>query len=335
MPCLHGLKTTLWVVFFCATQAYAGEMHSALPTHFPGTTLELQDGDVILNDGLGLVSALNREFGYPTGPYTHVSIYVEFPGEGGKVVGYTDDGVKISPPERILAQNFRLALVRPLARPAAGALASAFKQLSKQSLQFDYDMRRSEAGGNSTYCVDFVAQLFQLTDPLAGDLFPQNLRPSDFWSDWVQTHLGLDLSPIVSPNAFMHNPRFQALAEYESENPRMQVNNWIRQTVMQKLKAFIRNDQLDVAPPKLGSTLALFAAKKGLMDGVVLAKMPESRQRVFITVYEFMITVEERVKRTMRLNDDQDWHEESVSELTAAVSEALRDDFFVAEQRQR
>lgn len=336
MSCLDWVKTTLLVVFFYCTHSYAGEVHSELHPNFPSTAIELQDGDVILNDGLGFISSFNKEFGYPIGPYTHVSVYIEFSGEDPIIVGYTDEGIQISSPGNVLHRNFRLALLRPIAKPPAGALASAFKQLSKQSLKFDYDMKLSKMNGNSTYCVDFVAQLFKLTDPLADGILSQSIeRPSDFWSDWAQKHLGLDLSQIISPNALMLNPHFQLMAQYESEDMRAQVNKWIRESIMQKIKAFIRNDHLDIAPPNLGSRLALYAAKKGVLDDVALAKMPESRQKIFITVYEFMTTVESRVKRTMLLNDAHDWNEESVRVLTGEVSDALRDDFFIPEQAQR
>ena len=336
MSCLDWVKTTLLVVFFYCTHSYAGEVHSELHPNFPSTAIELQDGDVILNDGLGFISSFNKEFGYPIGPYTHVSVYIEFPGEDPIIVGYTDEGIQISSPGNVLHRNFRLALLRPIAKPPAGALASAFKQLSKQPLKFDYDMKRSKMDGKSTYCVDFVAQLFKLTDPLADDILSQSIeRPSDFWSDWAQKHLGLDLSQIISPNALILNPNFQLIAQYESEDMKAHVDKWIRESIMQKIKAFIRNDHLDIAPPNLGSRLALFAAKKGVIDDVVLAKMPESRQKIFITIYEFMTTVESHVKRTMRLNDAKDWNEKSVRVLTGEVADALHDNFFIPEQLPR
>ncbi len=330
MPGRHWIKALLLGAFFYCASAWAEEAQPNVPHPFPGTATILQDGDIILNDGLNIVSSFNRQFGYPLGLYTHASIYIELPKEGGRIIGFNDAGIQVSKPEAMLGRNFRLALLRPRVKPPAGALAAAFQALSGHPLKFDYDMKWPSADSNTTYCAGFISQLFRLAGLAEIDPFPQPApRAQDYWDGWAQQHLGLQLDRINSPNTPLLNPNFQVLAEYQEANPRLRHRFWINDATMRRMMDYIRTDQRDVAPPKLGSRLALAAAKAGLVDGVGFIDMPGPRQRVFIAIYEFMLRVEARVKRSMILNEDQTWDEPSIRALTVAVADAYRDEFFV------
>ena len=319
------------VAFFYGPWALADQPGVELRPVFPGTSIALEDGDVILNEALGVVSGFSRRFGYPNGPYTHAMVFIERPNMGARVVGYDDQGIRVSKSQLILEGNYRLALLRPVVKPKPGALVSAYWELKQRSMKFDYDMVWPAVDSDRTYCVGFVSQLFRLAEPAAVDWFPEPAqRPKDFWSVWAMQKLGFDLSRIVSPNALLSNPHFRLLAEYVAEDDEtLLVDKWLRETVLEKVEEFIRDDKLDIAPPNLGSRLALSAISAGMVDGINFANMPAIRQEKFIAVYEFMVRVEERVKRTMRLNDAQTWDETAVKSLTGAVADVLRDKFFV------
>ena len=326
------LKATVCVAFFYGICAWANQPGAESRPVFPGTSIVLEDGDVILNDGLGIVSSFNRRFGYPAGPYSHATVFIERPNVGWRVVGYDDEGIKVSKPQLVLERNYRLALLRPVVKPPSGALVLAYQELKRRPLKFDYDMAWPTVDSNQTYCVGFISQLFRLAEPSASDWFPQpQKRPNDFWSDWAMQKLGLDISRIASPNSLLTNPHFRLLAEYVVEDDKMLlVEKWVRDTVLEKVEEFLRDDRLDIAPPKPGSRLTLSVAATGMIDGIAFARMPVVRQEKFISVYEFMVRVEERVNRTIRLNEEHAWDEDAVKSLTNSVANAFRDEFFVS-----
>ena len=173
VPGRHWIKALLLGAFFYCASAWAEEAQPNGPHPFPGTATTLQDGDIILNDSLNIVSSFNRQFGYPLGLYTHASIYIELPKEGGRIIGFNDAGIQVSKPDAMLRRNFRLALLRPRVKPPAGALAVAFQALSGRPLKFDYDMKWPSADSNTSYCAGFISQLYRLAGLAEIDPFPQ------------------------------------------------------------------------------------------------------------------------------------------------------------------
>lgn len=327
----YCLKTAVLLAFFFGSVAWAAGQGIESAPVFPGTSIILEDGDVILNDGLGIISTFNKKFGHPEGPYTHASVFVVLPKAGGRVIGYNDEGIHISKPQGMFSRNYRLALLRPATKPPAGALADAYQALTQRPLKFDYNMAWPSIDSSQTYCVGFISQLFQIASPAMKDFFlPPKERPHDFWSEWTKQNLDFNLSQIASPNIFLSNPNFRLIAEYQSDDRGDLVNNWIRRVLIDKIEIFIRDARLDIAPPKLGSRLALFAARAGIIDGITFAQMPDSFQDKFISIYEFMVSVELRTKRTMRLNDDHTWDEKAISALTGEVADSFRNEFFIS-----
>lgn len=327
---MHWMKAALLGAFFYCVFGWAGDVPGNTPVVFPGTTIALQDGDIILNDGANTISMFNRQFGYPAGLYTHASVYIELPKEGGKIVGFNDEGIQVSEPAAVLKRNFRLALLRPKNSPAAGALARAFKTLSSRPLKFDYNMQWPSLDSSASYCAGFISQLYRLAGLTESDPFPEpEARPEGFWDAWAEQHLAMRLNQIKSPNAPLFNPHFNLLSEYQEDNPRLRQRLWINEATLSRMMDYIRLEGRRVAPPKLGSRLILAVARAGLVDGVGFVDMPEPRQKVFISVYEFMLRVEGRVTRTMILNEDQTWDQAAIRALTVAVADAYRDEFFL------
>lgn len=302
------------------------------PTYvFPDTAIALQDGDIVLTDTPKLSSTLIRQLGNPTGPYSHAAVFIEFPDGTAKMVGYTDHGIKEIDPTKYLSEKGRLALVRPLAQPNTGSLADAYTQLAKRPLVFDFDMRWPSVESNKTYCAGFISQLFRMSGAPENDPYK---KPTDyqrpFWDDWALQQLGLNLSPIVSPNAVLKDAHFKLLSEYQTQNQAQNIEHWIAETTFQTLMHYIEQDQLSIAPIKLGSRLALQLSKMGLMEEMDLLNMPEQRLKVFIPLWEYSEMVKARVNRLIFINEDQNWDETSVRALTKSVADYYRDNYFVS-----
>jgi hypothetical protein len=239
-------------------------------------------------------------------------------------------GAIVFPPENILSPSGYLGLLRPTVKPPVGALATAFEQLAERPLAFDLDMVWPDIDSHRTYCVGFISQLFRLAGLQDSDPYPRpDESARDPSIDWAQKHLGFALNRIVSPNAILSNPHYKLLAQYEAIRPIRRVKHWITETTLRKMANYVRDDHLAVAPPKLGSRLGLAAIKLGLVEDPLLFNIPEGRAKIFATVHDFASRVEQRVNRYMQLHDDQVWDEGSVRELTQAVADYYRDDFFV------
>lgn len=298
---------------------------------FPDSAIALQDGDIVLTDTPKLSSTLIRQLGNPTGPYSHAAVFIEFPDGTAKLVGYTDHGIKEIDPTQYLSNNARSALMRPVSQPAKGALADAFAELSKRPLVFDFDMRWPSVESNKTYCAGFISQLFRMSGPPENDPYKKPMGyQKAFWDDWALQQLGLSLSHIVSPNAVLTDAHFKLLSEYQTQNQAQNIEHWIAETTFQTLMHYIEQDQLSIAPIKLGSRLALQLSKMGLMEEMDLLNMPEQRLKVFIPLWEYSEMVKARVNRLIFINEDQNWDETSVRALTKSVADYYRDNYFVS-----
>ena len=320
-------------IFFC-NAAWAESPAQNQVYLFPDRAISLQDGDIILTDTPKLSSALIRQLGNPTGKYSHASVFIEFPDGTGKLVSFSDHGVIEIDPAKYLSNNDRLALIRPVATPTKGALADAFAQLSARPLVFDFDMRWPSIESNKTYCAGFISQLFRMSELPETDPYKKPIEfKQAFWDDWALQHLGLSLSHIVSPNAVLANTHFKLLSEYQAKDKQKNVNHWIAETTFHTIMHYIEQDQLAIAPIKLGSGLALSLSKIGLIEGMDLLNMPEDRLKVFVPLWEYSKIVETRVNHLIYIHEDQQWDETSIRALTKSVADYYRDNYFVSQHR--
>ncbi len=331
MAFLRFLVAAVSAAIFLCNTAQAESPAQNLVYFFPDTAVALQDGDIVLTDTPKLSSTLIRQLGNPTGPYSHAAVFIEFHDGTAKLVGYTDHGIKEIDPSKYLSDKGRLALVRPLVKPPQNALAKAYLQLAKRPLVFDFDMRWPSLDSNKTYCAGFISQLFRMSGPPESDPYKNPIDYKQaFWDDWALHQLGLSLSNIVSPNAVLTDAHFKLLGEYQTQDKQQNIDHWIVETTFQTLMHYIEQDQLTIAPIKLGSRLALQLSKMGLMEDMDLLNMPEQRLKVFIPMWEYSEMVKARVNRLIFINEDQDWDEKSVRALTKSVADYYRDNYFVS-----
>lgn len=296
---------------------------------FPGSNIALQDGDIILSNSGGLFSALNRQYGFPRGPYSHASVYIEDSKTGGVLIDFSGNGlIELSPDLRAQLSD-ELALIRPRIAPPAGALSAALKQLKSRPLQFDYDMRWPNVGSNATYCAGVVSQLYRLAG--MPDPFPPGNADEargGFMSRWATEQLGLDLNDIVSPNRILSLEDFVLLAEYKPTDLAPSLPRIITMAAVQKVNDYLEKDGLSLQPPRPGSRFILSLANAGLLDGLPLSQIPENRRGTFITLNEFVEKVRMRTSRYLRHHDEIARNEQAVVALTQAVADQYRDIFF-------
>lgn len=312
--------------------AFAGANVLKQPGHFvfPGSDVVLQDGDIILTNSGGLFSALNKQYGFPRGPYSHASVYIEGSESGGVLVDFSTDGLIERSPDLGARRSVELALIRPKAAPSAGALAAALKQLKSRPLRFDYDMRWPDVGSNSTYCAGLISQLYRLAG--MPDPFPPgnvNEIRRDFMAQWASKHLELDLAQIVSPNQVLAREGFELLAEYKPGDITAALPRIITAAVVQKVDDYLGKDGLGLQAPKSGSRFILGLVNSGVLDGVVLAHLPEKRREAFFALNEYVQKVRMRVERYIRIHDGTAWNEQDVVEVTRAVADQYRDIYFI------
>lgn len=323
------LWATLLVAFFHGAPSWASDVAQPAPVLFPGTSLALEEGDIILSDGVDMIPSFNREFGHPKGPYSHASVYIVFPDKEGQIVDFDNRGIRVHAPAGFMRRSFKLAILRPNQKPAPGALARAFRVLSQRNLRFDFNMAWPDRDSSQSYCAGFVSQLFRLADLSHMDPFPQQeARPLEFWGDWALQHLGMDLRQAISPNAILSNAHFRLLAEYDNPSPSLKKKFWLTDVTLRKIMHYLRHEQLEIAPPSLGSRLVFAATDAGWMEGNTFTQMPSQRGKVYVTVFEFVEKVKARVERTLFLHEDKAWSEDDVRALTEAVADAYRNDFF-------
>ncbi len=326
---LRQFWATLLVAFLLGTTACIHSAQAA-PVLFPDSSITLEDGDIILSDGVDILPSFNREFGYPKGPYSHASVYIELPEKGGQIVDFNDSGMHISDPERFMSRSFKLAILRPIHKPAPGALARAFEALSERNMVFDFDMVWPSNDSRLTYCAGFVSQLFRLSGLPGMDPFPrQEAYRMEFWNDWAQQHLGMDLSHAISPNAILSNAHFRLLAEYDNPSQALKKKFWLTDSTLRKVMHYLRNEQMEIAPPSLGSRLVFAATDAGWIKRNTFTQMPVKRRTAYITIYEFTEKVKARVERTLLLNEEKSWDEDDVRTLTESVADAYRNGFFM------
>lgn len=296
---------------------------------FPGSNIGLQNGDIILSNSGGLFSALNRQYGFPRGPYSHASVYIEDSKTGGVLVDFSGNGLIELSPDLSAQLSDELALIRPRIAPPAGALSAALRQLKSRPLQFDYDMRWPDVGSDATYCAGVVSQLYRLAG--MPDPFPPgnaNEARGGFMSHWATERLGLDLNGIVSPNRILSLGDFELLAEYKPADLAASLPRIITMTAVQKVNDYMEKDGLSLQPPKPGSRFILSLANTGLLDGLPLSQIPEKRRGTFITLNEFVEKVRMRTSRYLRHHDEIARNEQAVVEVTQAVADQYRDIYF-------
>jgi hypothetical protein len=334
MAFLRFLMAAITAAIFLCNTAWADSPAKNQGYLFPDTAIALQDGDIILTDTPKLSSALIREFSSPIGKYSHATVYIDFPDGTGKLVSFSDHGIKVIDPDKYLSGNDRLALMRPLAKPPKGALAAAFEQLSARPLLFDFDMKWPSIESNKTYCAGFISQLFRMSGLAESDPFQKSIgRKQAFWEDWALQHLGLSLSHIVAPNVVLSDAHFKLLSEYQAKDRQQDINYWISETTFHTIMQYIQHDQLEISTPKLGSGLALKLSKIGLIEGMDLLNMPEERLKVFVPLWEYSKIVETRVNHLIYIHEDQQWDETSIRALTKSVADYYRDNYFVSQHR--
>lgn len=310
-------------------QALAEEQGSHQKVNYFGNSqIELRDGDIILTNSPSAINSLLSVFGFPYGRYTHAFIYIESPSFDGKFIGFNRSGISITDPnERRYGVEY--AHLRPTYQPAQGSLVNAFLSLKQRPLKFDFELRWPSLNSDMTYCAGFISQMYRLAsmpDPFP----PASQAYESFWGQWFQEHLEIDLSHAVSPNAILYVKDFELLSEQRSDNAITVKNMIIYSSIVERFKTYIEKDNMEFLPPKLGSKLLLQATSMGMLDGFLLSELPEKFRETFMPIYDYMERVRTRVNRTIYLNEDKNWDEQSIRELTYAAADAYRDNFFIA-----
>lgn len=327
---IHTWATCLVALFFLGSAlADSGVPVPTEPTRFPGSNIALQDGDIILNTTYSILGALNSQYGFPRGRYSHVLVYVKGANTPGTLVNYTDDGLELKPASKLVLSN-ELALVRPKKAPPPDALLAALKQLEARTLHFDYDMRWRDLGSDATYCAGFVSQLYRLAG--MPDPYPPN-SPDEvsrgYMERWAAENLGFDITQTVSPNKVLTVKDYQLVAVYTPANIEGSIPRIVARTVTRKVQGYIEEDHMQQLPPRAGSRFLIGLTGLGMMDKNILARMPEKRKQPLAQLLEFFSAVEARVERYVSLHDDVDWKEGNIEELAAVVSDQYRDRFFI------
>lgn len=298
------------------------------PDLFPGSSIVLQDGDIILNTSSSILGALNSQYGFPRGRYAHAMVYVKGSNSAGVLLNYSDDGLEVQLDLKLTLSN-ELALVRPKKAPLPNVLLSAMKQLSSRELYFDYDMRWPPIESNTTYCAGFISQLFRLAG--MPDPFPPNSQDEvseGFMERWAIENLGFDIKQTVSPNKVLSLQDYELVAEYKPDDITGSPSRIVAGAVTQKIQRYIESEGMQQKPPSAGSRFLIGMANMGMMDRNILAQMPEKRRKPLAHLFEFFSLVEARVKRHIRLHDDVTWKEREIDEITQIVADQYRDRFF-------
>ena len=295
---------------------------------FPGSSIILQDGDIILNTPSSILGALNSQYGFPRGRYAHAMVYVKGSNSAGVLLNYSDEGLEVRQDIKLTLSN-ELALVRPKKAPLPNALLSAMKQLGSKNLSFDYDMRWPPIDSNTTYCAGFISQLFRLAD--MPDPFPPNSQDQvseNFMGQWAIENLGLDLKQTVSPNKILSLTDYELVAVYKPDDITGSRSRIVAGAVARKIQRYIENEGMQQKPPSIGSQFLIGMTNMGMMDRSILARMPEKRRKPLVHLLEFFSLVEARVKRHVYLHNDVTWKEQEIEEITQMVADQYRDRFF-------
>ncbi|QQR68220.1 MAG: hypothetical protein IPI58_04990 [Alphaproteobacteria bacterium] len=303
---------------------------NAPPVFFPGTNMALEDGDIILSSTLNSIDVLNRVFGYPSGPYTHATLFLNLPDKGPQLLSFQASGLLYVDPAAYMARAYKMALVRLRPGSDSKRIRDAFTEVSRRKLEFDFDMRWPAIDSPKTYCVGLISQIFRVAD--LPDPFPfRAARPNDFWSRWGHQTLNLDLAQIVSPNAVLAEKTFEVVATYQ--NPAINATGYeaMQNAVVNRIEHYLDVEKRNFAAPSLGDLLVLRIAKLGLVENApILSRLPPEKQRIFVVFNDFMESVTRKTFRTMARDEEAVWSEKDVTDLTESIADAYRDRYFVS-----
>ena len=329
-------KAAVMAAFLFSVFAVAGAAHAQNPAAvtFPGSTVRLRDGDIILDTAPDVSNFLISDLGQPAGKYAHANVYVVIPGKGGRLVSFDNEGIHITGLRKVFKDDYYLALVRPRHPPPPGRLAAALATLQHRPLTFDYALRWPGIDSNQTYCAGFVSQMYRLAG--LSDPFPHSFTGrKEAGDNWLAKHLGIDPSKSVSPSAALFVPRFKLVAQYRNPSKQIADKAAISAALAGKIKDYLTGRHLTPVTPGLGDKLVLMLVNTGLFDASDIpldALRPRQRQAV-LAVVKFTFMVESRVERTLYLNDDEDWSKKNIAALTDRVADAYRGSYFVTEAR--
>jgi len=323
------LVSLIFMAFFAGSRVNAAGGEGLF---FPGGNIVLRDGDILLTYVPSLLNSCNRMFAKPEGKYAHALLYIEFPGKGGRLVDFSADGLTADEVKDHLVKLRAVALVRARVLPEKGKLAAAFEDMKRRydagKLKFDFSLRWTDNEDGRYYCTEFISHLFRqsgLSDPFPLWKFPVD----DFWVRWYSEHLDIDYRRIVSPNAPLYLPDFELVAEYQNKDPAAERNELILDAIFARIGHYLREDEMEIRGPSLGSRFIVNLAGLGLFGGPLVRGLPRKSRTVFIILKEYVLTVASRVERTISLHKDEDWTAEDISALTRCISDAMRDRYFI------
>lgn len=328
-------KAAVMAAFLFCVFAVAGAARAQNPAvTFPGSTVRLKDGDIILDTAPDLSNFLISDLGRPAGKYAHANVYVVIPGKGGRLVSFDNEGVHITGVRKVFEDDYYLALVRPRHPPPPGRLAAALAILQRRPPAFDYALRWPRLDSDKTYCAGFVSQMYRLSG--LPDPFPRSFTGRKEAGDaWLADHLGIDPSKSVSPNAPLFLPQFKLVAQYQNPAKGIADEAAISAAIAGRIKDYLVKRHLTPVTPGLGDKLVLMLVNTGLFDAsdIPLDALRPRQRRAVLAVVKFTFMVQSRVARTLYLNDDEDWSEKKIAALTDRVADAYRNSYFVKEAR--
>lgn len=322
------------LIFFALVAGPAARAEKPAAMTFPGSTVRLQDGDIILDTAPDVSNFLISDLGQPSGKYAHANVYVIIPGEGGRLVSFDDKGVHITGVRKALEGDYYLALVRLRHPPPPGRLAEALAALRRRPLAFDYALRWPRIGSNRTYCAGFVSQLYRLAG--LPDPFPQSFTGQNKTGDqWLAKHLGINPSESVSPSAPLFLPQFKLVATYRNSAQRIVDRAAVSEAIAGEIKDYLTKRRLIPVVSGFGSKLVLMLADTGIFPAkdIPLDALRPRERSAALAIVKFTFMVKSRVDRTLYLNDDEDWSRKKIAALTDRVANAYRDGYFVREPR--
>jgi hypothetical protein len=316
------------------------------PVVFPGTTEVLRVGDIVLVDTPSLRAALDREFGIPYGPYTHAMVYLDLPGEGGRLVDFSTRGFTEADAGEVLGRTFQGALLRSRQDAASKPLGAIYLEMRERyrrgAIYFDMDMRWTEKDDGSYYCAGFISHLFRkagLEDPFPLAPFvgrDEFIFKKPHMVRWAAENIALDLTRIVSVNAPLFLSGYVVLGSFVSTDESM--------SFMGKEQVIITS-VLHVVSDYFGSGYSLREPSWGsrIVAGVMslrdpqdldLGRMPEKRRAAYLAAFEFMTRVHGRAVELVRSRaEKENWSDADIAEVTRRVADHYRDDYFFATPR--
>lgn len=322
----RGKKATLWGAFFTfvigaiLSPAYAERAAQYVP----------HDGDILLFHDTGPIDDVIAGLARPIGSYTHADVYIDSPNQGGLLVSFNKNGVRVKKFTGISAPlAYEIAVVRAVHPPRAGSFFQALTTLEQRHQVFDFGMRWPALESRQTYCAGFISQLYRLAG--APDPFPLSSvgRGDDSLDQAILRILDFDLSAIVSPSAPLYSPDFTVVMHSINKSPGVLLRKAVAQVIVERIKHYVSVDGLVPLTSSLGDAVLLALADNGIAIGDLPIDKLSPRQRdAFMAVYEFIQVTQERVLRTIYLHPDEVWDDATITEITESVADGYRDHYF-------